>query len=141
MKFNFDIKLIKANFTKIFFLKLIFTILLSAVLLFPSFGNMVVYFTFKINQDEIAKTICIQRQLVNNTCNGSCELQKSLKKLDSEKKAETNFKEKLELVYTQFTPQYEFNSIVFLEDKQQVFTLISSKPTSVSFALFRPPLV
>jgi hypothetical protein len=102
---------------------------------------MVVYFTFKINQDEIAKTICIQRQLVNNTCNGRCELQKSLKKLDSEKKAETSFKEKFELVYTQFIPKYEFNSIALLEDTKQSFTLISDKPTSVSFAVFRPPLV
>ena len=122
-------------------MKFLFTILLSAALLFPSFGNMVVYFTFKINQDEIAKTICIQRELVNNTCNGNCELQKSLKKLDSEKKAESNFKEKLELIYTQFIPKYEFASIAFLEDKQQPFTVISSKPTSVSFAVFRPPLV
>ncbi|WP_395047663.1 hypothetical protein [Flavobacterium sp.] len=122
-------------------MKFLFTILLSAVLLFPSFGNMMVYFTFKINQDEIIKTICIQRQLVNNTCNGSCELQKSLKKLDSEKKSESSFKENFELVYTQFAPQYEFNSILFLEDKQQIFTLISNKPTSVSFAVFHPPLV
>ena len=122
-------------------MKFLFTILLSAVLLLPSFGNMVVYFTFKINQDEIARTICIQRQLVNNTCNGNCELQKSLKKLDSEKKSETNFKEKLELVYTQFIPKYEFTSIAFLGNKQQVFTTITSKPTSVSFAVFRPPLV
>jgi hypothetical protein len=122
-------------------LKFLFTTLLSAVLLFPSFGNIMVYFTFKINQDEIARTICIQRELVNNTCNGSCELQKSLKKLDSEKKSESSFKENFELVYTQFTPQYEFNSIAFLKDKQQVFTPISSKPTSVSFAVFHPPLV
>ena len=102
---------------------------------------MMVYFTFKINQDEIIKTICIQRQLVNNTCNGSCELQKSLKKLDSEKKSELNFKGNFELVYTQFTPKYEFTPIAFLEDKQQVFTSISSKPASVSFVVFRPPLV
>jgi hypothetical protein len=100
-----------------------------------------VYFTFKINQDEIVKTICIQRQLVNNTCNGSCELQKSLKKLDSEKKSESSFKESFELVYTQFTPQYEFNSIAFSEDKQLVFIPISSKPTAISFAVFHPPLV
>lgn len=126
---------------KYFFLKFLFTILLSAVLLFPTFGNMMVYFTFKINQDEIVKTICIQRQLANNTCNGNCELQKSLKKLDSEKKSESNFKENFELVYTQFTPQYEFTPIVFLEDKSQKFTIITSKPTSISFPFFRPPLV
>ena len=122
-------------------MKSLFTILLSAVLLFPTFRNMMVYFTFKINQDEIVKTICIQRQLANNTCNGNCELQKSLKKLDSEKKSESNFKENFELVYTQFTPQYEFTPIVFLEDKSQKFTIITSKPTSISFPFFRPPLV
>ena len=126
---------------KNFFLKYLFTILLSAVLLFPSFGNMVVYFTFKINQDEIVKTICIQRQLVNNTCNGNCELQKSLKKLDSEKKTESSFKEKLELIYTQFIHKYEITPIAFLEDKSQTFTIITSNPTSISFPFFRPPLV
>ena len=65
--------------------------LLTLTLLFPIFGNLVIYTQFKANQEQIIKTICVQRKLVNNTCNGRCELQKSLKQFDdNEKKMETS---------------------------------------------------
>ena len=70
---------------------------------------MLVFAKFKINQEEIAQTICVQRKLVLNTCNGRCELQKSMKKFeDNEKRMQNNLKEKLELVYIQNTIENNF---------------------------------
>jgi hypothetical protein len=103
---------------------------------------MVVYVTFKINQDEIAKTICIQRKAANNTCNGRCDLRKSLKAFDdNEKKMDNNLKEKSDFVYI---PNYIETIITTpknIESKTTIFSNFTKKPISVSNTTFRPPLV
>ncbi|WP_243234141.1 hypothetical protein [Flavobacterium pectinovorum] len=115
-------------------------ILLSFLILFPSCGSMFVYFSFKINQDKIARTICVQRKLVFNSCNGRCELQKSIKKYaDNEKEMQDTLKEKSELVYIDNGPTAELLLISFTEPKNAAFTELKEKPVSVCSATFRPP--
>ena len=121
-------------------LKKFFIILLSCMLLVPSFGNFFVYTSFKLNQDEISKTICVQRKQVFNTCNGRCELQKSLKKYaDNEKKMDNSLKEKLEVVYIQNTSTAPYHLVAPIETKAQNFAALDEKPISVSNAAFHPP--
>ena len=121
-------------------LKNIFIILLSGILLLPSFGNFFVYTNFKLNQDEIIKTICVQRKQVFNTCNGRCELQKSLKKYaDNEKKMQDNLKEKSEIVYIQNTITAQYKLISPIETKTKNFGFLDKKPISVSIVAFHPP--
>ena len=108
----------------------------------PSFGNIVVYVTFKINQDEIAKTICVQRKVANNTCNGRCELRKSLKKFeDNERKMDTNLKEKSDLVYIPNNIETTIPNPKKIENRLTLFSHSTKKPISVSNTTFRPPLV
>lgn len=108
----------------------------------PSFGNFFVYASFKINQDEIVKTICVQRKQVFNTCNGRCELQKSLKKYaDNEKKMQDNLKEKSEIVYIQNTITAQYKLVAPIETKTKNFAVLDKKPISVSIVGFRPPSV
>ncbi|OMQ12054.1 hypothetical protein [[Flexibacter] sp. ATCC 35103] len=110
------------------------------MLLVPSFGSFVVYTSFKLNQDEISKTICVQRKMVYNTCNGRCELQKSLKKYaDNEKKMQNNLKEKSEVVYIQNTITSEFKLVAPITSETKLFASLDAKPISVSIATFRPP--
>ncbi|MFH6947569.1 hypothetical protein ACHRV6_03695 [Flavobacterium sp. FlaQc-51] len=121
-------------------MKKFYIILLSCMLLVPSFGSFVVYTSFKLNQDEISKTICVQRKMVYNTCNGRCELQKSLKKYaDNEKKMQNNLKEKSEVVYIQNTITNEFKLVSPIISKAKLFATLDAKPISVSIATFRPP--
>ncbi|OIV43829.1 hypothetical protein BKM63_01085 [Flavobacterium johnsoniae] len=121
-------------------LKKFFIILLSCLLLVPSFGNFFVYASFKMNQDEIVKTICVQRKQVFNTCNGRCELQKSLKKYaDNEKKMQDNLKEKSEIVYIQNTITAQYKLIAPIETKTKNFGVLDKKPISVSIVAFHPP--
>ena len=102
--------------------------LLTLTLLFPIFGNLVIYTQFKANQEQIIKTICVQRKLVNNTCNGRCELQKSLKQFDdNEKKMENILKEKADFVY-----------LIHSTTKLNVFHT-SGKTISKTNSTFRPP--
>ncbi|TPG42222.1 hypothetical protein EAH81_07855 [Flavobacterium pectinovorum] len=110
------------------------------MLLVPSFGSFFVFTSFKLNQTEISKTICVQRKMVNNTCNGRCELQKSLKKYaDNEKKMQNNLKEKAEVVYLQNTITAHFKLQTPIQSKAKFFASFDSKPISVSNATFHPP--
>ncbi|WP_418263530.1 hypothetical protein [Flavobacterium faecale] len=124
-------------------MKLFFATLLSLLLLLPSLGTVVIYTQFKMAQDEIAQTICIQRANINNSCNGRCELQKSLKKYDDNEKRmdKTNLKEKTELVYTTVPFQVQFNPSTTVTQKEKTFTAFSAKPIGISFSIFHPPLV
>jgi thioredoxin-related protein len=110
------------------------------MLLVPSFGSFFVYTSFKLNQDEISKTICVQRKMLFNSCNGRCELQKSLKKYaDNEKKMQNNLKEKSEVVYIHNTITNEFKLAAPIASKAKLFASLDKKPISVSTATFRPP--
>jgi len=121
-------------------LKKFIIIVLSCMLLVPSFGSFFVYTSFKLNQEKISKTICVQRKMLFNSCNGRCELQKSLKKYaDNEKKMQNNLKEKAEVVYIQNTTTNEFKLATPIESRADLFASLDAKPISVSIATFRPP--
>jgi len=122
-------------------LKAILNIILSILLLLPSFGSFFAYSSFKLNQDEIAKTICIQRKMVNNSCNGRCELQKSLKKYeDNEKKMQNNLDNKVDFVFIQNTVvANNFKLIEFQFIGKPNFFVLEKKAISVSLSSFRPP--
>ncbi|MCD0471259.1 hypothetical protein [Flavobacterium sp. JAS] len=121
-------------------MKKIIILFLSCMLLLPSFGSFLVYTSFKLNQEEISKTICVQRKMIFNSCNGRCELQKSLKKYsDNEKKMQDNLKEKGEVVYIQNTIIADFKLIMPIKSEVKVFAYFDKKPISVSNSTFRPP--
>lgn len=117
-------------------------IILSILILSPSFGSLFVYASFKINQKEIAQTICVQRKLSYNSCNGRCELQKSIKKYsDNERKMQDSLKDKLELVYVQNSAEINLDIITPFESKENTSILFEKKPVGASNLTFHPPLV
>ncbi len=78
--------------------------------------------------------------MVFNTCNGRCELQKSLKKYqDNERKMNNNLKEKVEVVYIQNTPVANFKLVTPIESETKNFSFSDEKPISVSSTTFHPP--
>ncbi|PXY42432.1 hypothetical protein DMB65_02565 [Flavobacterium cheongpyeongense] len=110
------------------------------MILAPSFGSVFVYVCFKLEQQEIVKTICVQRKMVFNTCNGRCELQKSLKRYnDNEKKMQDSLKEKTELVYILDISNNTFKLIAPIGIKTYFPARLDNKPVSVSIENFRPP--
>lgn len=122
-------------------LKRLIIIALSILILSPSFGSLFVYTAFKLNQTEIAKTICVQRKLAFNKCNGRCELQKSIKKYsDNEKKMQDSLKDKLELVYVQNAIEVAINAVPVIESKNNSSVLFEKKPIGASNLTFHPPL-
>ena len=95
----------------------------------------------KINQKEIAKTICVQRKLSFNSCNGRCELQKSIKKYsENERKMQDSLKDKLELVYVQSTAEVSFDILPVIEPKENTSALFEKKPIQASNLVYHPPV-
>lgn len=123
-------------------LKLLYTITISILLLLPSFSNVIIYLNFKANQDKIAKTLCLQREMKDNKCNGNCYLSKQLKKeAEKEKQESSNLREKQELVYTQTFLTYNFSSNTIIEKTKIRISTYCEKPKSIAFSIFHPPLV
>jgi hypothetical protein len=123
-------------------LKQFYSILISILLLLPSFSNVFVYIEFKVNQEEIAKTLCIQKEMKDNKCNGNCYLSKQLKKeAEKENQESSNLREKQELVYTQTILTYTFTSNTVIEKTRIMVSQYCAKPKSVAFSIFHPPLV
>ncbi|WP_230392573.1 hypothetical protein [Flavobacterium sp. LC2016-01] len=121
-------------------MKRLFVIFLSCMLLVPSFGSFFVYTSFKLNQEEISKTICVQRKMVFNTCNGRCELQKSLKKYaDNEKRMQNNLKEKAEVIYIQASISNNFKLTALIESEAKNFASFNKKPIGIANSTFHPP--
>ena len=123
-------------------MKAILTSILALLLLLPSIGTLVLFAQFKINQDQIAQTICIQRANPNNGCKGHCELRKSLKNFeDNERQIDNSkLKEKSELVYTATNQETEIDSPIYLYTKKNSFSYGLKKPITFTTPIFRPPL-
>ncbi len=47
---------------------------------------MLVYVAFKVNQDHIAKNLCVERNVEGSTCKGCCQLKKRLNEQQESKK-------------------------------------------------------
>ena len=69
---------------------------------------MMIYFSFKINQDYIAKNLCVEKDVKGSSCKGCCQLKKKL----------NENKEQKEQLPPQSINKYDFN---FFQCKSSVF--------------------
>ena len=67
----------------------------------PSLIKIGILIDFKINQEFIAKVLCLKKDEPITICNGQCYLSEQLKKIQEqeEQQTPTNTQERLELVY------------------------------------------
>lgn len=70
-------------------------------MMLPHLTKIGILIDFKINQDFIAKVLCINKDEPITTCNGKCYLSKQLKKAEEQEKkqAPTDKEERLEIVF------------------------------------------
>jgi hypothetical protein len=78
-------------------LKQLSALILAFFILLQPFSKMWIYVSFKINQDQIAKTLCIQKNIKNNTCKGKCHLKKQLEGTEKDDQTPEDQKEKFEV--------------------------------------------
>ena len=72
-----------------FLLKKIFIILLALASLIVSSQYSFTWLAFKINQDYIAKNLCVQKDIQNNSCKGCCQLKKQMEQ-QTEQESKSN---------------------------------------------------
>lgn len=63
---------------------LLSTILILSILSFQ-FSDLLIFVSFKINQDYIAKNLCVEKDIEDSTCKGCCQLKKQLEKNTAQK--------------------------------------------------------
>jgi hypothetical protein len=124
--------------------KLIPIYLLAWLIILQAFSKTGIIVSFKINQDLIAQTLCLKKEIKNNSCQGQCHLKKQLEKAEEkeQQQAPTSQKEKYEVLYCHTLPSHHFLTHAGID----LSRLISAYPQSfhaVSFLsdIFRPPQI
>ncbi len=113
------------------------------LLLLQSGAKLFILASFKINQAEIARTLCENKARPQMKCNGKCYLKKQLKAQDSKEQNRPDTGKKIPLLlldFRQFTefcfaPSGSFRMVSLSE------FYISGDYASPSFGHFRPPRI
>jgi hypothetical protein len=58
-------------------------------MLLQSFSKIVIWIEFKMNQEYIAKNLCVQKEVEDNCCQGSCHLKEKMEEDDRNQDTET----------------------------------------------------
>ena len=69
-------------------LKQIVSIILLIAFLSFQLSELIIYVSFKINQDYIAKNLCVEKDVEGSTCKGCCQLDKKLNEQERKKHTE-----------------------------------------------------
>lgn len=67
-------------------MKYIISFLMILFILSSQFSELMVYISFKANQDYIAKNLCVEKDVEGSTCMGCCQLKKRLNEQQEHKK-------------------------------------------------------
>jgi hypothetical protein len=115
-------------------------ILSLIILLFSNaFIKTAVLVDFKFHQTEIAETLCVQKEVENNTCSGKCHLAKQLEKSDESSEESPVLPETLNeiLLYSESDVDFKFSDFE-VENVQnpRVSNLFGS---NVLGSIFHPP--
>ncbi len=118
----------------------IISVLLTVILLLGVFKTTFTITDFLIHQDEIAKTLCVQKDNQQG-CNGKCQLVKALKKdLEKDTKAPNSQNKKENSVLNFIKPILE---IKFLTKSKIISTKICDnrlyKTLDKKYPIFIPP--
>lgn len=127
--------LLLKNFLSIFF---------AALILFQSFGKVWIWFSFKVNQDYIAKALCINRNKPEMHCNGKCILAQRIKAEEEKERKEIpqKLKEQKQVLYCFYVPKWRIEPAVDLKSTQKTRFSYQSPFTSVEVkGIFHPPRV
>ena len=117
--------------------------LFSVMFVVNVFLPSIIYLNFKVNQEFIAANLCVEREIEESTCNGNCQLKKSLAMVEVTKPQKENFQVTIESHITGL-----FLSLISipsnLEKKSREFYLISPqhKIAQGYFSVpFKPPIL
>jgi len=99
---------------------------------------LLIYISFKINQDYIVKNLCVEKDIEGSTCKGCCQLKKKLEK-NTEQKEQVpptqNSKQNIDL----FAINYLTNSYLPVSIEIAKHFLSALNNYKFLSSIFRPP--
>jgi len=121
-------------------MKQVTTVILATLIFLLPFSKTWLVVSFQINRDFIAKTLCIKKEIENNTCQGKCYLKKQLDKEQKKEQAPNNKNEKFEVLYCQAQIAFEFIPLHLFFEKQPINSYYSVfYVASFITSIFHPP--
>jgi hypothetical protein len=123
-------------------LKKILSICLIALILLQSSGKIWIYFSFKINQQYIARALCINRDKPEMHCNGQCVLMQRIRANEAaeRQKIPLKLKEYPEAVYCFLTEQWDIQPKVLEQPQKRPITVYQPPFTAIWVkGIFHPP--
>ena len=114
-------------------------ILILAVLSFQ-LSEMLIYFSFKMNQDYIAKNLCVEKDIEGSTCKGCCQLKKKLE--DQQQKKEALPTSRVEKLDINFVHHQQLELIVYQRETRELhFYNEDNYYFLLNKNIFRPPRI
>ena len=120
-------------------LQIFFSIFLLMSFSWQCAARSVIYLNFKLNQKELAATVCENKNKPKSCCAAKCQLEKELKKEDKRQSdSSSSIKDKTEkselrtgLITFVFSPA--------LIIKQVILSKSGTLPDGIYFSIFHPP--
>lgn len=123
-------------------LKQVTTILFALLIALQPLSKVLIVVAFKINQKEIAKTLCVKKEIENNTCQGKCHLKKQIDKADEQEKKQTPTTQKVQvdiLFCYNVQPFKLYNNTGYYEKKKLYAYESNFLVSSFLTDIFHPP--
>jgi len=113
-----------------------FIVILS--LLSFQFSELLLYVSFKINQDFIARELCVEKDVEGSTCKGCCQLKKKIaeqKKTKKELPFNENEKQNINFCITDARPV-----LACCPTTKQIWSIIHIEYSFlICYSIFHPP--
>jgi len=139
MKVNHVYRYIYAHLPEMRFLSVITLIFL---LLAQPISMTWIYVSFKLNQASIAKSLCVQKEIEGNKCQGCCQLKKQLKKSDQAEQRELPKSQRLK-GENPFCSRHLQSRDIYLDPlkKEEIYFIRNAWIVNpgVIFEIFHPP--
>lgn len=114
------------------------SILLLFSLLSANCSNLFVFLGFEVNQNYIAKELCINRDKPEMNCNGKCYLMKKLKQAEEKEQKQERQAQKVQIQDALVTQKLAFVSPVKQLKSARIAEITFALPRH-SAAIFHPP--
>jgi hypothetical protein len=108
-------------------------------MLLQSFSKIVIWIEFKMNQEYIAKNLCVQKEVEDNCCQGSCHLKEKMEEDDKNQdtqSGELKIVKEVQLFHEAFESFTLINPLTFIN----IYSNYQKNNSSSYFSeLFHPP--
>lgn len=116
-------------------------LLLATVMLFKAFLAPAVFIDFKLNEDYIAKVLCINREKPQVDCNGQCVLMQKMKSTQDANHPEQSQSSKTHLLEIISDISLLFRPLLFPAVKKEFFVYNEEISLEHFSKIFPPPKI